>query len=107
MKKGFFRQWMRVITLVFGIMLAFVAPVVVSSQDFTSGTILVQAQGTIVWVITGYDKYTGEERTSSYSFNVPIGGLAGERARNESGIRARNLFMAENPGFVIIKASWY
>ena len=87
--------------------LAFMAPVAVSAQDFTDGIILAQAQSTIIVRVTGWNQYTNEERTSSYSFTVSSGGLAGERDRNEAQLRARRLFLAENPGFVVIKTSWY
>jgi hypothetical protein len=88
-----------------GILLTFTAPVIVSAQDFTDGTILVQAQGTITVTITGRNPNTGETITRTYYFNVPTSGQAGGGAaavaKAEAESKAMQRFEREYPGFQI------
>jgi hypothetical protein len=88
-----------------GVLLAFTAPVAVSAQDFTNGTVLTQGFGTITVTITGRNRNTGATITRTYSFNVPTSGQAGAGAaavaRAEAESKASQRFMAENPGFEI------
>ena len=69
---------------VLAMVLAFMAPVAVSAQDFTDGIILAQAQSTI---------------TRSYTYNFPAGASALARAEIVATATAR--FERENPGYSI------
>ena len=90
-----------------GVLLAFAAPVAVLAQDFTNGTILAQAQGTITVTITGRNS-RGETITRRFTESVPTAGQAGGGAaavaRSAAVSRAEQRFLRENPGFQIIRS---
>jgi len=91
-------------------LLAFAAPVAVSAQDFNDGTILAQqAQGNITVVVTGWNPNTREEIIRTYSFPVTLNrwGSPIERDRMQAQNRARSLFQAQYPGFLITRTSWH